>query len=148
MLMKTPLFLLFIISSLCFSSCATNKNINTENTKEHMKISLEKPNCVSSLVEKDSSHFISAIAWNKEEHPFKSLIPILENFRRGEILIKEENYIHFIERSFLFSFIDDVEFTFKKEDRVIHISSGARSGYYDFGVNRNRLEKIRKILRK
>jgi uncharacterized protein (DUF1499 family) len=45
-------------------------------------------------------------------------------------------------RSALFRFVDDVEFVLDDSARVIHFRSASRAGYYDFGVNRRRMQEI------
>ena len=44
-------------------------------------------------------------------------------------------------------FIDDVEFTFDEDKGVIHFRSSSRVPYYDWNVNRNRMETIRAAFR-
>lgn len=63
---------------------------------------------------------------------------------RTVIVIEQDTYLHAEARSRIFGFVDDVEFLFDAERRVIHIRSAARSGYSDFGVNRRRVERIRR----
>ena len=41
-------------------------------------------------------------------------------------------------------FIDDVEFRLSPDEGIIHVRSAARSGLHDLGVNRRRLEKLRR----
>ena len=103
----------------------------------------DTPNCVSSLVQ-DSKHFIDPIAYQGQEHPFKILLKIIQKLPRSQIQSQEDNYIHLTVRSRIFSFIDDLEFLYDPKASLIHMRSASRSGYYDFGVNRKRLEKIRK----
>lgn len=40
-------------------------------------------------------------------------------------------------------FVDDVEFRIDEAAGVIHVRSASRKGYWDFGVNRRRVEAIR-----
>jgi uncharacterized protein (DUF1499 family) len=40
--------------------------------------------------------------------------------------------------------VDDVEFLFSADQSVIDVRSASRVGYYDFGMNRRRIEDIRK----
>jgi hypothetical protein len=54
-----------------------------------------------------------------------------------------DDYLHVEFKSKLMGFVDDVEFYFP-DSAVIHMRSASRVGYSDFGVNRRRLEKIRK----
>jgi uncharacterized protein (DUF1499 family) len=54
--------------------------------------------------------------------------------------------IHAEFRSRVFGFVDDVEFFFPAGQRVIHVRSASRTGYSDFGVNRKRIERMRRQL--
>ncbi|NDY59068.1 DUF1499 domain-containing protein, partial [Desulfovibrio sulfodismutans] len=64
------------------------------------------------------------------------------------ILQKQNGYFRVEFRSKILGFVDDVEFYLPEDQDVIHIRSAARLGYYDFGVNRRRVEKIRALLQK
>jgi uncharacterized protein (DUF1499 family) len=50
-------------------------------------------------------------------------------------------------RSRIFRFVDDAEFVFDGGKKEVHFRSGARVGYYDFGVNRARMERIARAFR-
>jgi uncharacterized protein (DUF1499 family) len=43
-------------------------------------------------------------------------------------------------------FVDDVEFLFDDTNKKIHVRSASRVGYSDMGVNRKRVEELRKLL--
>lgn len=77
----------------------------------------------------------------------KRLSEIMKKMPRVKAITEEESYLHFEVRSMFFRFVDDVEFSHDKSEGLIHMKSGARKGYYDFGVNRRRLEKVRKEFR-
>lgn len=47
-------------------------------------------------------------------------------------------------RSKVFGFIDDVVCTADPEASVVHLRSAARTGWWDFGVNRDRAEQLRR----
>ena len=57
----------------------------------------------------------------------------------------EGNYLHAEARSFLFRFVDDVEFLVDPQQKLIHFRSASRVGYSDLGVNRARMEQFRKL---
>ena len=59
---------------------------------------------------------------------------------------EDETYLHVEFTSRIFRFVDDVEFVFEDETKTIHFRSASRTGYSDFGVNRNRMEEIRRLL--
>jgi uncharacterized protein (DUF1499 family) len=44
--------------------------------------------------------------------------------------------------------VDDVEFCFDTDSSLIHVRSASRTGYFDFGVNRKRIERIRSAFSK
>ena len=63
----------------------------------------------------------------------------------GATVIEEKpNYLYAEFRTKLLGFVDDVEFLLG--DGVIHVRSASRLGRRDFGVNRRRIESLRKIL--
>ena len=103
----------------------------------------DSPNCVSSQsVEKarfiEPLHYAGNIADARQ-----ILINILENEKRVRVVKVETDYIHAEFRSLIFQFVDDVEFYFPPSETIIQVKSASRTGYYDFGVNRRRVERFR-----
>jgi uncharacterized protein (DUF1499 family) len=47
-------------------------------------------------------------------------------------------------RSRIFRFVDDVEIRFDDQAKLIHFRSASRLGRRDFGVNRERMETVRR----
>ena len=107
------------------------------------------PNCVSSMTE-ESSHFIEPIRYpNISAYNAKStLLEVLNNEEDCKIIKKEERYIHAEFKSKVFRFIDDVEFYFPINEKLIHVKSASRLGYYDFEKNKGRIKQIAKIFNK
>jgi len=107
----------------------------------------DKPNCVCSQCNSDDSHFIeplkyqvdSATAWDK-------LIQLVSETPRTAAVRLDSDYAHFESTSFLFRFVDDVEFSHDKATKLIHVRSASRLGRSDLGVNRKRIEDIRSQL--
>ena len=56
-------------------------------------------------------------------------------------------YLHVECRSKIFGFVDDLEFQLQAAQGLIAVRSASRTGYYDFGVNRRRVEALRAALR-
>jgi uncharacterized protein (DUF1499 family) len=65
--------------------------------------------------------------------------------KRSNIVTEQALYIHAEFTSAVFRFIDDAEVYIDDNQKVIHFRSAARLGYYDFGVNRQRMETIRQL---
>jgi apolipoprotein D and lipocalin family protein len=102
------------------------------------------PNCVSS-VDKDPKHYVEPLRFTGSvEDARNRLLKVLSSLKRTRVAIVEKNYIHAESVSAIFRFVDDVEFLFDDRQKVIQIKSASRVGYYDLGVNRRRIEQIRK----
>ncbi len=105
----------------------------------------DKPNCVSSMT-KDESHFIEPFKYSSDTAKAKSaVIESIKSQERAVIISESENYIHAEFKSKLFRFVDDVEFLFDDKTKTVHIRSASRTGYSDMGVNRKRMEILRKV---
>jgi uncharacterized protein (DUF1499 family) len=103
----------------------------------------DSPNCVSSQ-STDPTRFIEPLRYTGDPADARQkLIGVLKDSKRARLISVETDYIHAEFRSFIFSFVDDVEFDFSSADRIIHVRSASRTGYYDFGVNRKRVERLR-----
>ncbi len=117
----------------------------TENAKSHLACP-NTPNCISTM-ETTESQTITPFQYNKPLYEAKALlIQIFGGFPRTDLVKEEEAYLHFEVKSFLLGFVDDVEFVFDEATKTIHFRSAARTGYYDFGVNRKRIEDLRGML--
>lgn len=75
-----------------------------------------------------------------------ALLEVINAFPRSELVRAQPDYVHALQRSRWLGFVDDVEFELPEGERLIHVRSASRSGYYDFGVNRARVERVRRAL--
>jgi uncharacterized protein (DUF1499 family) len=74
----------------------------------------------------------------------EKLLFIVKALPRVRIITHMQNYLCAEAVSRLFRFIDDVAFYADEESGLIHMRSASRVGYSDFGVNRKRLEQVRR----
>ena len=103
----------------------------------------DSPNCVSSQSE-DKRHAIEPFHYEgATESAMQGLIDVIHGMKRARIKTAQERYIHAEFTSFLFRFVDDVEFLLDEGAKTIHVRSASRVGYSDLGVNRKRAETIR-----
>ncbi|MEJ2492595.1 MAG: DUF1499 domain-containing protein [Desulfuromonadales bacterium] len=104
------------------------------------------PNCVSSDAD-NSDHKVAPIRFNiPPEAAWELLIDQVNRMPRTTIVEQTPRYLHVTCRSQVFGFVDDLTFHLRPEQGVIALRSAARTGYYDFGVNRKRVETLRKTL--
>ncbi len=106
----------------------------------------DSPNCVSTLSDTEE-HGIAPYRYEKTLAEAKAVLKqVVGELSRTELVQEEETYLHYEVRSFLFRFVDDVEFLFEDATKTIHFRSASRVGYSDLGVNRKRMEEIRRLL--
>ena len=102
------------------------------------------PNCVSSQAE-DDAHRMDPIHFDGDAgEALARLKSILGALPRTTIVSDNGDYLHAECTSLLFRFVDDVEFLTDPNAKVIHFRSASRAGWSDLGVNRRRMEEIRK----
>lgn len=102
------------------------------------------PNCVSSLDPGSTQYVRPLVYFGEREAAADRLFRALENMG-GTVAAGEEGVLRAEFRSRIFGFRDTAEFFFPEGETVIHILSRARTGYWDFGVNRRRIERIRAL---
>ena len=105
-----------------------------------------KPNCVSTS-STDSTHAIEPWSYDQSfdlETVKSKLVKILDIADNMASITVENNYIHAEFKSKIFKFVDDVEFLIDEDKHVIQVRSASRVGYFDFKVNRKRVEKLKK----
>jgi uncharacterized protein (DUF1499 family) len=101
------------------------------------------PNCVSTQSQ-DPRHQIDPIPYTTSPAEAKAiLVQIIRSMERTRIIRDDPTYIHAEFRTKGIGYVDDVEFTLDQEAGLIHFRSSARLPYYDWGVNRKRMEEIR-----
>ena len=98
------------------------------------------PNCVCSQADlSDREHYIAPLKASLED-----VKKAVEALPRTRIVLSYPNYLYAEFRSRLLGFVDDVEFFF--DGAVIQVRSASRLGRRDFGVNRARVERLRRML--
>ncbi len=113
-------------------------------TPARLKPCPDSPNCVSSL-SADPRHAVAPIAFSGSlSEARRNLVNVIRAMPRAHIVRDEETYLHVEFTSGVFRFVDDVEFIIDEEAKRIDARSASRVGYWDMGVNRKRIEEIRR----
>jgi len=99
-------------------------------------------NCVSSEPGPDAIAPLATIATN--EDAWQDALAAVEACA-GRIETVEESYLHASFRSRVFGFIDDLELRRDREAGVIHVRSASRVGGFDWGMNRRRIDQLRRM---
>jgi len=98
------------------------------------------PNCVSSQADPaDREHYIAPL-----QGDFAKARAAVESMRGATVITAAPDYLYAEFRTPLLRFVDDLELY--HDGAAIHVRSASRLGRRDFGVNRKRVETLRKIL--
>ena len=103
-------------------------------------------NCVGSA-EQDTSHAIEALTFTDgPDEAWRRLEGVVAKHPRTRVITNQDGYLHAECKSFLFRFVDDLEFLLDREGKKIEVRSASRAGRGDLGVNRARVEAMRAAL--
>lgn len=107
-----------------------------------------KKNCVSTI-NLTSYHRIAPLPISGSTEDVKARIrSTLSKFDHVEIKEDKSHYVHAVFRSKWLKFMDDLEIYIDENTKLLHIKSGSRLGYYDFKVNRKRVEQFKDLFNK
>ncbi len=126
--------------------CAANSPMPVDVIDGRLAPCPDKPNCVASQAE-DPRHRIAPLVYTGElATAMRILAEVVAAMPGARIVNRTDRIIYAEYRTRWMGFIDDIVFYFP-DAPVIHVRSASRAGYYDFGVNRKRVERIRKQFR-
>ncbi|MDO9596905.1 MAG: DUF1499 domain-containing protein [Azoarcus sp.] len=102
------------------------------------------PNCVSSQAT-TAGQRVDPLRYSGDEARARArLMAVLNHMERVRTTHDADGTVHAEFRSALFGFVDEVAFRFDPPGQI-QVRSASQSGYYDFGVNRRRVEMIRTL---
>ncbi len=119
-----------------------------------------RPNWVSSTVDKTDPHYIAPIAIESfvsryeiapESRAATAFATLREIVMDSDHMTHKQNatdYLYVEYKTPGLGFVDDLEIALDRKANVIHIKSGSRLGYRDFNVNRKRVEALRVMFAK
>ena len=100
------------------------------------------PNCVCSQADPaDREHYIAPLAGS-----IADVLKAVQSMPRTRVVQSSASYLYAEFRSRLLGYVDDVEFFF--DGKEVQVRSASRLGRRDFGVNRARIEEIRRLIRR
>ena len=127
-------------------SCAGTRPSSLGVKDSRLRACPTTPNCVSS----DEVGGTHAVAPFQPSMPatdaWRALREIVASLPRTRVITATEDYLHAECRSAVFGFVDDLELHLRPAQNLVAVRSAARLGRSDFGVNRRRVEHLRKLL--
>lgn len=114
-----------------------NTNMPTE-----LKACPQSPNCVSTQTDQEAKKR-TPIAYTGSTADAKlRLMKVIDGMKRTRLKTETDNYLHYTFKVWPIPFIDDVEFLFDEEAKLIHYRSASRVGHSDLGANARRMDKV------
>ena len=106
----------------------------------------DSPNCVSSEAA-DPEHRVGPLRLKGDfAQIWPAVLRVVAALPRTTIITHTDHYIQAECKSRLFRFVDDLELFLNPKTGTVSVRSASRSGYYDFGANRKRVEYLRHAL--
>lgn len=144
--MTTTRFFVYLtalaLSATLLSACSTPQLGDHEG---FLQACPSAPHCVSSL-EQDSDKYIAPISV-RSEADWLQLQQLVLAMPRTDLAEQSDNYLHAVATSAIMRFKDDIELVYSRAHNKVDVRSSSRIGYYDFGVNRQRIESLRAQLK-
>ena len=135
-----------MLMMMTFVSCAGPKPENLGVKEGRLAPCPSSPNCVCSD-DGGSRCGIAAIELvisPKQAWPI--VVEVVYEMDRTTVIRDDEGYLHAEVASAIFGYVDDLELQLRAKQHEIAVRSASRMGWSDMGVNRRRVESIRKKL--
>lgn len=106
----------------------------------------ESPNCVCSDAT-DRPHQIAALSLTvPADQAWKAVERLLSSQPRTTVVESSQGYLKAECRTRWLRFVDDLELEWRPKTQQIAVRSASRIGHSDLGVNRRRVERLRRQL--
>lgn len=151
-LTKLPVLISLSVALTALSGCSSNpaSDVNSStsdspNAAYQFEPCPKKSNCVSSQ-ETIAKYLIPAFDLSpfsiESDDLQRAVTHILSEQMELEVTDTSSSHIKAIATSLVFRFKDDIEVLIDVSEQKLHFRSASRTGYYDFGVNRERSERF------
>ncbi|WP_064605512.1 DUF1499 domain-containing protein [Photobacterium sp. J15] len=140
---KASTYILVIFSGLLLFGCSNSdqQQIMADRTGSPCG---EKPNCVSTLESREDFTLAQFTLSQQGGQNWQAIIDNALELPGASMAQQEDNYFRVECRSRIFGFVDDFEV--RRQGDTLIVRSESRTGYSDFGVNRERAEQFRQLL--
>ncbi len=119
-----------------------------------LKLPADTPNSVSSQADLYPNHPQHSYARieplplvGDSKSTLERIKAIIESMPGSEVITYQEHYLYVQFTTRVMKFVDDAEFWFDPQSNVVQVRSASRLGKSDLGVNRKRIEWIRRQLK-
>lgn len=138
---------LTILLAVAVSSCSGLEMEKDMTGSNRLADCPDRPNCVSSNAENPRHTVAPMVLIGDTAAKWAAIQAVVSGLPRSTVVKATDQYLHVVFKSRLFRFVDDLELKLDPQSDVISIRSASRVGYFDLGVNRRRVESLRKQLK-
>jgi uncharacterized protein (DUF1499 family) len=143
-----PSIIAAIVIVMPLFSCAGTRPTDRGVKDSRLASCPSSPNCVSSDDAETSNRIPAFQLALPAADAWRTVRSTISSQPRTKIITETGNYLHAESSSAFFGFVDDLELHLRPSQNLIAVRSAARLGHSDFGVNRNRVERLRSLLTK
>ena len=128
-----------------FFGCSGHPPENLGDRRSALSPCPDRPNCVSTK-SRVARHAMQPLPFKGTRNESRDrILGVIQGMTGSSIMSASDDYIHVQFKTRIWRFVDDVEFYFDDDARLIHFRSASRIGYYDFGKNRRRMKRISEV---
>lgn len=139
--------MLAITLAIAALGCTANRIVYDMKQNGFLAPCPDTPNCVSSEAQ-DPRHAVAPMQLaGDSDTEWADVQAVVSRLPRTRIVTATDRYLHVTVKSRFFGFVDDMELMLDPSSGMISIRSASRTGSYDLGVNRRRVENVRKRLK-
>lgn len=147
MTIRTCLHSTLLLSCLALQACVTGFAEHRTGVADQQLLSCPPPpRCVSSTETRPERSIAPLEIHGAPEFAFASIAEHIAGLPRTTLVTRRADYLHAEIISPWHFYTDDLELLMLKDQGLIQIRSTGRIGYYDFEVNRDRVEALRAAL--
>ena len=146
--LRPRMTLVLVLAALAGPVLATDPKPSTETMADpqHLKPCPTSPNCVSSEARETSQRVEAFELVENTPESWQAVIGVVREQPRTDIVAEEATRMSAEVSSRVFGFVDDLDLVYHPETGRIGVRSASRSGYWDMGANRSRVEDLRAAL--
>lgn len=129
-------------------SCAGTRPADIGVDGGRLAVCPSSPNCVSSDAEPGPHHVEPLSFQGGADAAWTAAQGVVQQLPRTRVVSLEPGYLHAECRSALMGFVDDLELHLRAGEGTIAVRSASRLGWSDMGVNRQRVDTLRREFRR
>jgi uncharacterized protein (DUF1499 family) len=129
-----------------FVACSSDRPDDLGTAEGRFRPCAPTPNCVSSDAADSDRQVAPLHLAVPEAKAWAAATQAVSRLKGARIVERTESYLHAECTSPMLGFIDDLQLQLRPAEGLIAVRSASRVGHWDLGVNRRRVERLRRVL--